>query len=409
MSKDKIQMKKIKKKHNVLKILYYDDKVYMIPYTRTESDEIEAAVPEHHKTTVVIFRSVLEYRTIASNGTMRVALEEKTSENGVAFSLTAEVEYDHISFCTFTANKRLEDEFFNIFVGEYMIHLKNIQTHDLFQFQPMDILKFGSRDFKELNKAYTSVSEMIVHKYDGYKCKFFVGPNGRLTYCDAKNNLCHGTCDQLASYKNIVFQGEVMPGNNIVITDILGGFVSEIPSLYMPQPQEIYIFFDFLRQHAIEPFKMMLFNKPTVQFDVYLQKVIRNEEPPLFQTDGYIIIQHAHIFKFKRPTLDVIVENGYLKVTGLAEPISDEQFNHLEDGGIYEVCQTKDGTAYKVLRRRFDRRAPCDSNQLTKYLVELNFMRKCVRASTNESALKDLGEINNKVQRHCGDVKNIKV
>lgn len=397
MSKDKFQSKKVRRRKNLLKILYYDNEVYMFPYSRTESNECPAACPATNNVNVIIRRNVIVDEDLTNNARMRVALEERVDVGGMIYELTAEVEYDQVSFYNYTENKIVEDIFFGKFVDMFMFNLRHIKTKDLLMCNPLDLTNYGSRDFKELNKMYTSMREIIVHKLDGYKCKFCI-KNGKVSYLDARQNFCNGVCPFLNGFEHVVFQGEVISEEVIVITDVIGGFVRG-NDLHMPQPLEIYPFFDWIRSvNETDSFDMVLYNRPTVMFKVYLQTVVDPSAENLspFKTDGYIIIQNANIFKFKIPTLDVIVENGYLKVTGRVEPITDEQFTNLKENYIYEVQQNKDGT-YFIVRLRFDRNIPCDNQQFEAYLTELEFMRKCIRASKLEETKRELAQVNDKV------------
>lgn len=400
MSNNQFQNKQVRKKKNLLKIIYYNDEVYMLPYTRTESNECMAALPENNKVSTMICRRVIFDDSITNNSRMRVALEEISDSGGLKLFITAEVEYDQVSFYTYTENKNVEDAFFSRFVDMYMYYLRGLQTKDVLFFTPSNLINYGSRDFKELNKAYTPMHEIVVHKLDGYKCKFAIC-NGKVIYLDAKHNYCEGICSALDKFENVVFQGEVMEGRVIVITDILGGFVAG-NDLHMPPPLDIYPFFDWMREYnESDSFEMVLYNHPVVTFTVYLQHVVdvNVDEPSRFKTDGYIIVQNANIFKFKIPTIDVIAENGYLKVSGRAEPITDEHYKDLVDGAIYEVQQNKD-RGYVIIRMRFDRNIPCDEVQYNSYLKELMYMRSCIRASTLEDAKLELKAVNTKVSQY---------
>lgn len=400
MSRNVFQLKNVIRKKNLLKVLKYDDLMYLFPFTRTESFEYQAAVPEDRTLTTIIYRHVILDESISNNATMRVAIETWSKDEGVSLWFTAEVEYSQAAFHGYTDNKKVEDLFFDIILEKYMYYLSDIRTKDLLRFSPLEIINYGSRDFKQMNQVYAAVEERIVLKLDGYKCKFAI-QNGKLTYLDAKHNYCQGVCDGLGWFENVVFQAEVMEGNNIVITDVLGGFVHG-KDLHMPQPLEVYEIFDWIRmQQHYQPMVMTLFNKPNVTFKVHLQQLIEPgaKEVSPFKSDGYIIIQNANIFKFKPPTLDVKVDGGYLKVTGRAEPITDQHFPQLEDGSIVEVQQNKEGN-YVVLRIRFDRNVPCDNKQFEEFIEELAFMRNCVRASISDEAKNELNIVNKNIAEY---------
>ena len=374
------------------KIIYFKNKVYFIPYTRTESIESVAAIPEDDKITTMIFRTVLLEESLDSDFKMRVAIEEKSSHEGMTYALTAEVEYNQRTFSMYIPNKNVEDQFFNKFEGFLMYHLQFLETSMLYKFDSSKLPFYGSRDFRPLHIYYSaSPDEMVVYKWDGYKCKFCYHDN-ILTYYDAKHNYCTGDCPILKKFENIVFQGElILEHELIIITDILGGFVNNHHNLYMPQPLEVIPFFEWFKtelkkENGIEePYKMVLYNKNRmIVFDVMFQFKIdfqNSDELPKYPYDGYIIMQNANILKYKTPTIDVLVEKSFLKISGRIRPITDECFPHLQENKIYEIQQKKDGS-YKILRLRYDRLCPATVEQYEKFLSELEFIRKAIRAST---------------------------
>ncbi|UOT91841.1 LEF-4 [Aratus pisonii nudivirus] len=393
MSKNRIEKKKLVRRKCLIKIIYFDNNAYMIPYTRTESLEFLAAIPSNTNPNVMIVRNVIFYDNIDNEHKMRVALEENVDSTGLKHYLTAEVEYNQHVYSYYNSNKAVEDAFFNKFTELFMYDLSYIATNDLFNFNALDLTRYGSRVFKFMNESYTSsINEQIVFKLDGYKCVIAVS-NGVLTYYDAMQNFCTGKSTILNNFNNIVFQGEVMEGNVIVLTDILGGFINNY-DLYMPSPMEVVPFFDWLRSvEGEEPyfFNLLNQNKNTV-FKVYTQKLIKdmNAECP-FKTDGYIIIQNSNIFKYKIPTIDVRVLAGHLYVDGKVDPITDENFPSLTNGKIYEVQVRKN--KFEILKERFERIVPSNFEQYQKHIKEVSFMRTAARASESVDCLKKLNRL----------------
>lgn len=399
MSNGKIEYKDLKRKKNLNKIIYFKDKAYFIPYSRTESIECQSALPNFNTLQTCICRRVIYNEILMGEYKMRVALEENVDASGLNYIFTAEVEYNQLIFTQYTSNKFVEDEFFQIFKDHYLCHMLNIKTKDVFKFTGNEIVDYGSRVFKSLNVYYTPASnEIKVYKLDGYKCKF-ANKNGVLTYYDVKHNYCQGYCNFLDEYENIVFQGEVMDNRVIFITDILGGFVNG-NDVHMPQPLEVLPFFEKLTEqlkmkNIEQPFKMVLYDKCEIEFKVFTQYEVKNDTLPCkYPYDGYIIIQNANILKYKIPTIDVIVDKGYLKVTNRILPICDDIFENLEEGRIYEVQQTND-LKYKILKIRYDRTNPSTNEEFEEFLKELSFLRKGIRASNSKESLEHLKKVNN--------------
>lgn len=397
-SKDKMQVKDVRKKKYITKITYYENTAFFIPYTRTESVEYNSAIPDLNTLKTIINRRVIYNEKLIDEKIMRVALEMRSDELGLDYSITAEVEYDQLTFNIFSYNKIVEDAFFKKFVDLYMYELIELRTRDIFKFQELELSNYGHRVFQQLNSHYTSSShEIIVYKLDGYKCKFGM-KDGVLYYHDAVMNFCSGYCNFLRCYDGVVFQGELMENNIIYVTDILGGFVGNGTNLYMPQPLEVISFFSWLKVNLskmyflTEPYELILNNKSKLtKFHVYFQHEYHEKkvEVPI---DGYIVIQNANIFKFKVPSFDVVVDRGYLKVKNKVEPISNKKFPDLIDGAIYEV-QEKPDHSISILKIRFDRREPVDYEVFLEYKKELSFMRSVIKASSSEDSLKRLEKI----------------
>ncbi|UBZ25671.1 LEF-4 [Carcinus maenas nudivirus] len=409
MSKDRVESKIIQKCKAFMKIIYYNDDVYMIPYTRTESIECSSALPNLQEAKTFIHRKIINKFKLSGKYDMRIALEERCDSQGSSYALTSEVEYNQLDFRYYAYNKAIEDEFFANFVDVCMYYIEDIKLTDIFKFDPNNIMNYGSRVFQPLNSTYTTPQkEKFVHKFDGYKCKIGIR-KGVVIFYDAKHNYRSGYCTALNKFENVVFQAEIL-GDSLVIVDILGGFKNNNrKNLHMPQPLEVLEFFKWFRDCELprlslkEPFDLVLTNQGHQKkiFKVYTQYEVdpTNITPTQFPTDGYIIFERGNLHKYKIPTIDVVVECGYLKVSGKLQPITDQLFTKLDENVVYEVQQKPDGCSYKIMKIRYDKQTPSTAEEYAEYIKELEFFRKGIRASKSVTCKKNLDTINQKLQQ----------
>lgn len=403
ISNNKCQYKHINTKKCLMKILYYNDRVYFIPYVRKSSDEYLVALPEVFSVNSIIIRQVIFEGIILEDFKMRIALEKcTTNKMGLVYSLTAEVEYSQMAFVYYRNSTAVEEAFFNELINRVFIYLEDLDTSTLFKVpDSTTIIDVASRVFKHLNSSYTpSKSEAIVFKYDGFKGKIVMTANG-LSYYDSLHNKYTGNCFALNDFRNIFFQVEVLEDNFICLVDILGGYTSNVTTnemQHIPKPLEVMKFFDWMRDYLFtqyglsEPYQLELDSVPVQQFKLFLQKPINPEALPVcnHQHDGYIIIESDKLFKCKIPTIDIVFVNGYMEVSDRVGSICNEYYPKYDNDSkkIYEVCQKATGTGYNVLRERFDRSVPSTNEQFEAFEKELKFLRTAISASTDKKLLK---------------------
>ncbi|UVX94942.1 LEF-4 [Callinectes sapidus nudivirus] len=412
MSNDEIQLKVIQRQKTISKLLNYNNKMYFIPFTRTEAIECNAALPELSEVTTIIHRKVI-FSENTSEYNIRIALEVSTDKRGRSYTLTGEVEYGQNSAHYYYQNKKIEDQFFQVFSERCMYYLEDLKSKDVFQFSPNHIMGYGSRVFRPLKESCSITDEeKISFKFDGYKCKVAV-KDGVLTFYDPKHNYFSGYCPALNAFENVVFQGEILGTSDMYLVDILGGFVNKKHKLYMPEPLEVFEFFKWFREYIneiglSEPFKLVLVNPDGSKkiFNVRTQFVIDGEHTTTpFPTDGFIVTIRSSVIKFKIPTLEVVIEGGYMKVGDMVAPITDQVFPELLEGVIYEVQQQPDRT-YKVLKIRYDKQVPSTEKEYRESLEELEFLRKSILASSTEEGRNRLKMIQNAINKNKNKNKN---
>lgn len=401
LAHDKIQLKIVRKKQHVIKIIYYEDKPYFIPYKRSYASEFPAAIPETSKLESAIIRTVI-YNKVWDLCTMRVALEERSDAKGGQYAFTAEVEYDDATYESYTQSRDAETIFFDTIVSKYFYKLKEVDFQSLFNFNSCDIVGYNSRKFRLLHKQYSiSDNEKLMFKLDGYKCKFGYTENGHFVFHDALNNIYGGVCEPLKEFRNIVFQGEILENKTIFIVDILGGYTSYKKDLYMPDPLEAIEFFGWFRSHLkrcnVGQVSMELSSQSVVkyQFDVHTQFFVDPENPQTdYKIDGYIIISNGGLYKFKKPTIEARAFDGYLYIYGETNMLSTVHHKKLIDSAIYEVCESpKKNSEYIILKLRKDRISPGTREQKEEQKHELEFLRNAMTAGTSEKLKSGLKKI----------------
>ncbi|UVT30877.1 LEF-4 [Penaeus vannamei nudivirus] len=412
LSGDKMQYKYVSKKRCFTKMIYYEDQVYFIPYVRKSSLEFQAAIPEKNDVTSIVIRTVIHESLILSKYKMRIALEKQAIANfGLTYAITAEVEYDQQTFVYYKQTIPVEDAFLTIFVDMCFVFLKahNFESHLLYKVKSHNtIVDVASRVFKMFSTSYIlTKSEKVVYKYDGYKGKIVTINDGTSIFYDVLHNTYECSCPALSEFKNIFFQIEIMDkieGDEyqyVCLVDVLGGYTTTSNFQYMPRPLEVLEFFEWLRNHLKtkknmeEPYDLILYDisgNPTKHFKMFTQREIQVDAPveTRFPYDGYIVIESDKLFKFKRPTLDVIFVNGCMEISNRVGPISNQHFVEYADkntGNVYEVIQNPDQATYSVLRCRDDRTVPSTNEQYEAFLKELAFFRNAVNAANNTTLL----------------------
>ncbi len=397
---ERMQFKHVNNKRYMMKIVYYNDKCYFIPYVRKECIEFDSAMPEKiDAVETIIIRNVIYENVIMKDCKVRIAIE-RTATNGLVYNLTAEVEYGQLQFKYFHKNVEVEDRFFQILVEECYVVFRNMKYNSLFKKAELPQLNIiASRVFKNLYKDYNPTgSEIVVHKYDGHKARVVMSDN-RLFYSDALNNIHDGYCEALKDYKNIFFQLEVLDNNYMCIVDILGGYTStrsKKEQQHMPKPIDAFKFFKWMRKDLekkgiVEPYNLQIYDnngKVETEFKVFTQKPIdlNNNIKTPHATDGFIIAESDKLFKYKVPTIDIVFINGFMHISGFQQAICTKYYkdydfdkNHKDKDKIYEVQQNIDGETYIVLRQRADRHVPSTFEQLTHFRYELLLLRRCIK------------------------------
>ena len=110
-----------------------------------------------------------------------------------------------------------------------------------------------------------------------------------------------------------------------------------------------------------------------------------------YKTDGYIVINNYNIFKYKMPTIDVVLVEGYLQLQDQIEAISSEKYENLEEGKIYEIeikkCSSllPNEMSFNILRKRNDRVYASTKEQFQVFLENIKYFRKNFQASVASS------------------------
>lgn len=391
MSKDKIQMKKVHKRTNILKILTIDDNFLFLPFTRKYSLEHESAVPQNLSTIeTAILRSVIYYQKEDGIHIIRISVECVSTTSGIMHQITAEIEYQESTWYYYTSLMAAENLLLDIIKVKIGAYIKNIRSEDTFKFKDMsNIVHVPSRRFNMFHKTYSdSKNEIKTYKFDGYKGRMYI-KNKQLFFYDDLHNMGSTTCEALSFVENIFFQIEVMKSGYLIITDVLGGYTGNNvtnESLYMPEPLTVLLFFINLRKHwkaqgIVEPIPI-IFGKQT--FKMFTQyPVLANTPVPdqsILPFDGYIITKEDKIFKLKVPTVDVRVKNGYLYIDSIIASISAQKFNNFANNKIFEIspnrCTNNSETEFIILRQRNDKNVTSTPNEYDSFTKELQYMLK---------------------------------
>lgn len=382
MSNQSIQYKQVKKRTNVLKIIILEDKFLFLPLVRKSAIEYSVGLPQPISTVETAIDRIIIFENTTNIYKVRISAEcVLTKNNGQYYQITAEIEYAHNISYYYNSIKAAEDYLLSIFMKKLKVYVENIKTEHVFCFSnPKLISHVPSRKFNSFFKDYTkSKLEVKVHKFDGYKGRFYIQNKVMYIYDDLHTNIV-SSFKEFNGFENIFFQIEILKGH-VVITDVLGGYINDnitSHSLYMPEPLDVILFFMQLKKFGIFPDNVVVDLKELGMCNAIVQYPIgsstKESELPF---DGYLIIKEDKIFKFKIPTIDVRIKNGYIQIDDKPESISPQIYPNYDNNKIYEIAAEKNknnSITFKVLRERLDRHYTSTAKEVSDFFQEINFI-----------------------------------
>ncbi|QLI62453.1 LEF-4 [Dikerogammarus haemobaphes nudivirus] len=396
---DKIQLKTTLRRLNVMQIVNYKDRFTFLPIVRSSAQEIPALIPQQKYEISTVIKRFVVHQEDYKEYKIRIALEYRSTEIvGSTHHITAEVEYDDAVFHYHEAIKPVETILFKTLMSKFGDVIIKIPTNEIFTYKNMEnIFNVPSRVFSSFSNGYSiSKIEVKTYKWDGYKGRFFI-QNKQMYFCDDLHNMSCGVCPELEEFENIFFQVEIIE-NNLIITDVLGGYIGNettAKNLYMPEPLDVLLFFHNLRlkcmkMNIVEPFSLDL--KDLAVFSVRTQFHLQNNSPTAkslnLPHDGYLITTPNRIYKFKIPTLDVRAINGALHINRKFGAISPQIFRdsngqllgQTSQADIYEIApnltsSSTNSMQFVILKKRYDRKSTSTPTQLTMFLNEIEYLK----------------------------------
>lgn len=301
------------------------------------------------------------------NDKSRICIEKQVVENGCGqYLITAEYEYASLDeFETYSkmiaAERALATKLIEYTNLQNINYQRNFDTLFI-----KDILQIPSRKFHKLYNNILSKEEIFfLKKHDGYKCIFYRYKDKIISFGMFKLEI--NDIVNMNIPENLIFAGEVL-NDKIVLIDIIGAYYQG--KLYMPDPRNVLYYFEIWYK---ENSNAKLLNLP-----IDIQRIIYPVHENFDNCDGMIIIQDNKIFKFKTPTVDILIKsNGYayaadnhviesdfLKIYSNGEMITPPP-------GIYEVMVGERGL--HILRTRKDRIYPCSVEEYEEFKLESKF------------------------------------
>ena len=400
LANHRIQYKILLSKTCILKFYHTHDSknpVLFLPLTRKHSQEFTVMMPQDiSKIETVIVRHIIMSDKLPKNYTLRISLERCFGVNGGHYALNAEIEYDKKYYNNYTALSGVENVLMNKL--KEILNMNDdfvkLDTNARFLVPSQETLfKVPSRTFSNFTEfGYFSIQrkQCVMYKFDGYKGKLAYRGDGNILYFD---DLVQIQCTQsslLSFASRIIFQVEVMKGdensnvnNAMILVDVLGGYIGN--QLYMPEPMDVIDFFEKINQSKlIKPTSLMYLPKQG-WVSVFTQyRITEKTLNPKYKFDGTIIINDYNIFKFKVPTIEALLLNGYLFLQDRIEALSTQTFldPKLEQEKIYEIALERGSSldpnniSFEILRKRKDRVFPSNTLQYEDFLNNIKFMRR---------------------------------
>ena len=399
ISGDKVQCKIECNKSHLLKFhcsSNIHNPILFLPMTRKHCQEYTVMMPQDISKieTVIIRHNITIEHKIKENITIRISLEKYFGSEGGHYALTGEIEYSKKIYNNYTRLNECETILLKRIMkiaGESLNQLDSNSRFDLPSQQTL--FKAPCRKFSTFKETETYSKEVannrcILYKFDGYKGRILISGNGCILYLDDLNNLQSIQSDLLSFASRIMFQIEVVRGdqdsnisNAMIIVDIIGAYIGN--QLYVPEPMDVINFFELINEYNLIKKNLSVCLPIQGWVKVFTQYKLKENTPNcLYKYDGYIVINDYSIFKFKTPTIDALLLNGYLHLEDLKDALSHQTFAHLEENKIYEIGP-EIGTSldpnymkFKIFRKRKDRIYSSSSAQYDSFIEDIKFLRK---------------------------------
>lgn len=399
ISGDKVQCKVECDKSHLLKFhcsSNIHNPIHFLPMTRKHCQEYIVMMPQDISKveTLIVRHNIALEKKIKDHITIRISLERCFGSEGGHYALTGEIEYSKKIYNNYTRLNECETILLKRLMKIAGECLNQLDSNSRFDLPSQEILfkapcrKFSTFKERETYSREHPNSRCSLYKFDGYKGRLLIIGNGCILYFDDLNNLQSIQSNLLSFASRIMFQIEFVQGNldsNIynamIIVDIIGAYIGN--QLYVPEPMDVINFFELINRCNL--IKRDLFVCLPIQgcVKVFTQYKLKENTPnSLYKYDGYIMINDYNIFKFKIPTIDALLLNGYLHLEDRKDALSNQTFTHLEENKIYEIGP-EIGTSldptflkFKIYRKRKDRTYSSTSAQYDSFIEDIRFLRK---------------------------------
>lgn len=399
ISGDKVQYKAECDKSHLLK--YYcstniHNPIHFFPMTRKHCQEYTVMMPQDISKIerVIVRHNIAIEQKKKDYITIRISLERCFGSEGGHYALTGEIEYSKKIYNNYTRLNECETILLQRLMQITGECLNQLDSNSRFDLPSQEILfkapcrKFSTFKEKETYSRGHPNNSCILYKFDGHKGRILIIGNGCILYFDDLNNLQSIQSNVLSFASRIIFQIEFVRGNMVsniynamIIVDIIGAYIGN--QLYVPEPMDVINFFELINTYNL--IKKNLFICLPIQgmVKVFTQYKLKENTPnSLYQYDGYIVINDFNIFKFKSPTIDALLLNGYLHLEDRKDALSNQTFPHLEENKIYEIGP-EIGTSldqtfikYVIYRKRKDRTYSSTSAHYDSFIEDIKFFRR---------------------------------
>ena len=343
-----LQQKVTQERVQKMKLVPHAGTYYTVPLVRrcsVEYHDVRAKLRNDHELLApvqIVQRLLLRFD--AKLG-IRLCLERHSSEYGLQYLFTGEVEYPEHVWNDAVQQDALEMKMFRETLklfGQFPL-----PTADLLR--PCDILDVPSRAWTphlDATNELTNKPYAMTYKLDG--CRGRIAYNTNIVqYYDDLNTYETIDCPWFHQFPNIVFQVEILD-NIIVITDIIGAYVVSPSTNFMTELYDTaaisnsggsYSLYMFEPLSALNALFAMRQSIRQYTVTVRRHKYQLDAQQPIKQVpvewchrfkihfDGFILTSSTNIYKLKAPTIDARLDpNGYMYVQGKPEPVCMKNF-----------------------------------------------------------------------------------
>lgn len=212
------QRKNTLKSTRVLKIKEFDSDFYFIPLTRTQSTETPMPVPLNSKPHTLINRTIMYYFKDKRSVT-RMAVEIASSNNGVNYRFTSEIEYEEKQWNSHRNLEYFENKLLNDIYCRYGQIFKQIDIFSCFEhIYEYNMPEVPSRKFSPMSDRHLTENLKAKRKYDGFKGRCVCTKENYIIMYDDLQQYFTVFTKFFNKYPRILFQYEMMSPSVDMIT-----------------------------------------------------------------------------------------------------------------------------------------------------------------------------------------------